>query len=171
MPIRRRARMVLGLWLALLATTTAVRARVWHDELALWQDAAAQAPEKLRPQVNLGRAYELAGDLFEAERAYKTVIGLSFDVRQSAYQRRFARAAAETNLAHLAMKAGQFATAMRILDSALEVWPEFPFAHYNRAAIFWTVGACDLAREEYQIASRQDVALPQLPSTPCTASP
>ena len=136
------------------------RVQVWQTDLRLWTDAAAKAPFKPRPVMNEGRMHELAGDVEFADAAYRRVISLSFDPRRSAYNRRFSQAAAETNLAHLAMKQGKFATAMRILDNTIADWPEFPYAHYNRGAILWTVGACADAWREYGVAMTTDPTLP-----------
>jgi protein O-mannosyl-transferase len=41
--------------------TTFVRERVWADSLMLWKDAEAQSPERARPHLNLGMAYQTEG--------------------------------------------------------------------------------------------------------------
>lgn len=45
-----------GIYLALLALLTWQRNEVWRDELTLWSDAAAKAPQAFRAQSNLGLA-------------------------------------------------------------------------------------------------------------------
>lgn len=165
----RTWRIVVGVWLGALALTTAIRCGVWQSDAALWADARHKAPTKPRPVMNDGRVHELAGDEAYAERCYREVIWLTWDDRRSAYVRRYSVAAAETNLAHLLMKKGQLASAMHVLDQTLEGWPSFPYAHYNKAAILWAIGACNDAELEYQIAMAGDPQLPP-PKTPCEPS-
>lgn len=169
MTVHLRRRIVVALWLLSLSLATSIRCRVWASDRALWADAVEKAPLKPRVVMNDGRAHELAGDTEAAERAYRRVIGLSFDQRRSLYVRRFSQAAAEVNLAHLDMKAGRLASAMRKLDDTLADFPTFPYAHYNRGAIFWAVGACEDARTEYRLALSGDPSLP-MPTDPCASS-
>ncbi len=154
---------VLLIWAGL----THAQLAVWQDEQTLWRQAAMVAPFKLRPTLNLARARELAGDLVSAEMGYRAVIALTADPQLAAHDRRFAHAAAVTNLAHLQMKRGNLASAMRQLDEALIVWPDFPYAHYNRAVILWSVGACAQADASYRSARQSDPNL-VAPPAPCT---
>lgn len=156
-------------WLLALGVSTTVRCHVWTSDLSLWTDAAAKAPLKPRPVINEGRAHELAGQPEWAEAAYVRVIGLTWDTRRPAALRRYSKAAAETNLAHLHMKRGELASAMRILDDVARDWPDFPYAHYNRATIFWAYGLCDHAWTEYRRAFLVDPSLPQ-PKGTCDPS-
>lgn len=144
-----------------ICSATIVRSHVFFDDLTLWTDAARKAPTKMRPVLNEGRAHELRGDPVFAEAAYRKVIWLSWNELRSPYARRFAQAAAETNLAHLAMKEGRFASAMRILDGTLSQWPEFAYAHYNKGSILHAIGECEAAAVEYQAALQGDPSLPR----------
>lgn len=148
------------LWLLGLPCFTHARVAVWHSEITLWSDASYKAPWKARPIMNYGRARELAGDSEFSEHAYRLALSYSLDPRRTEYDRKFTQAAAETNLAHLAMKVGKLATAMEIIDGTLQQWPEFPYAHYNRGSILWAVGMCEDAKLEYAIARYGDPALP-----------
>lgn len=165
---RRAAALVVicGWW----ATVTHSRVAVWQTDETLWRDAAAQSPTKIRPLLNLARARELAGDWVRAEMDYRAVIGMVDDPRRPARDRRFAHAAALTNLAHVDMKRGRLATAMRTLDETLTVWPDFPYAHYNRAVILWSVGACADAMQAYRLAQQGDTSL-IVPHEPCFSAP
>lgn len=158
------------IWLLSLSAVTSRRLHVWHSDFDLWTDAAAKTPGKPRPVMNEGRAHELRGDTAFADQAYRRTISLTFDERRSAYVRRFTQAAAETNLAHLAMNDGRFASAMRILDGTLTEWPDFPYARYNRAAILWVFGACDDAIHDYVVALHADASLPS-PKGQCQPRP
>lgn len=163
---------MIGLGIAgCLAISTFVRVQtVWQSDQTLWADAVRTSPRKPRVVMNLGRAYELAGDVVTAEAAYRSVIWLSWDPRRSAYVRRFSQAAAETNLAHLEMKQGHLASALQILDGTLTDFPTFPYAHYNRGWILWTLGVCDLARESFGRAFAADPTLPR-PTGACVERP
>jgi tetratricopeptide (TPR) repeat protein len=162
-------RVVVAVWLVGLSQVTEARLRVWQSDRALWADARAKAPAKPRAVMNYGRALELSGDSAGAEALYRTVIGLSFDQQRSAYVQRFSRAAAETNIAHLYMKRGWFATAMRMLDSTVAEWPSFAAAHYNRGSILWAIGACADAYQAFHTALQIDPTLPP-PMGTCTPS-
>lgn len=159
--MRTAARVIVLGWVLGLPFVTFARVVVWHSDETLWADAVRKAPEKARPIMNLGRAHELRGDVTFADTAYRKAIALSFDPRRSDYDMRFTQAAAETNLAHLAMKAGNLAIAMRILDTTLRQWPTFPYAHYNRGTILKVVGACEESATEYGLALRLAPDLPQ----------
>jgi tetratricopeptide (TPR) repeat protein len=161
---------VVCLWVGALGITTWTRCHVWQSDRALWADAVLKAPAKPRAIMNYGRTRELAGDPVTAERLYREVIGICLtEDRRPAYVRRFSIAAAEVNIAHLYMKDGRMASAMRILDQTIAGWPEFPYAHYNKGAILWVYGACDEARSEYLRAQQYDISLP-LPTTSCEQS-
>jgi protein O-mannosyl-transferase len=65
--------------LGALGTATALRNRVWHSALALWEDASRKSPGKPRIWVNLGTAYHFAGRYGEAVDAYDRAVALGFD--------------------------------------------------------------------------------------------
>src|SRR6185503_6885176 len=50
------------------------RNALWNDEVLLWEDARAQAPEKLRPHVNLGALYQTRGQRDRAIKEYEFVL-------------------------------------------------------------------------------------------------
>jgi tetratricopeptide (TPR) repeat protein len=151
-------------WLAVLAMTAHRRLDVWQNEETLWADAAAKAPLKPRPVLNLGRVHELRGDLGFAEQSYRDVIHLASDRRRGDWQ--FAKAAAESNLAHVFIKQGRFASAMTVIEHGLFEFPAFPYLHYNRGAILWQHGACDDAQRDLTTARASDPNLAEYPE-PC----
>jgi tetratricopeptide (TPR) repeat protein len=161
-----RTRVVLIVWVVALAWVTSGRVRVFQTGKTLWADAHAKAPTKPRPTLNYARELELSGDVAGAEALYREVIAQAWDPRRPAYMRLSSQAAAETNIAHLRIKAGKFASAMEILDQTLKYWPIYPYAHFNRGTIFWELGLCEEARKEYQQAIDRDPAL-SLPTNPC----
>lgn len=160
--------LVVIVWIGVLAGCSVVRLDAYQSEQALWASAQQASPQKPRPTLNLGRVHELAGDLATAEAAYRRTAALAMLPGRTPYEQRFIVAAVETNLAHLDMKRGNLASAMRRLDAILVQWPDFPYAQYNRGAILWAVGACDLALAAFTVAQRGDAAL-AMPSQPCGA--
>jgi tetratricopeptide (TPR) repeat protein len=150
------------LWLVSVPVLTWQRVHVWQSEKALWAEALRASPLKPRPWINYGRTVELAGDLDGAERAYREAISLSFDPRRHPLQQRFAMVAAETNIAHVYMKRGLNASAMRILDQVLATWPNFPYAQINRAALLSSVGACQEAAKAIAMARWALIPVPDL---------
>lgn len=158
---------VIVLWLAASAVTTHHRLPVWASDLTLWTDAAMKAPLKPRPVMNLGRARELGGDLETAAEAYRQTIRLTGDARRG--DRKFAKAAAQSNLAHVYMQEGRFASAMITLNHALLEYPDFPYAHYNKGALLWFFGACEDATKLLHTARSKDPALAEY-KPPCGQS-
>lgn len=65
--------LLLGLWMLLLVHTWQ-RNFDYRSELALWRATVRDSPEKARPWVNLGVAWEAAGQADQAERAYRCAI-------------------------------------------------------------------------------------------------
>lgn len=152
---------VMVCWMVSLPLLTFQQTHVWTSEKALWANAVKFSPLKPRPHINLGRAFELDHDQANAEDQYLLTISLSYDERRPGWSQRFARAAAETNIAHLEMTHGLNASAMRILDQVIAEWPEFPYAQYNRAVILSAVGVCPEAMHAYQMARQfKDLTFP-----------
>lgn len=168
--LRPRPR-VIGPALVLLvcAVLTHQRLAVWQTDRTLWADAVEKAPTRPRPVMDYGRALEMDGDLAGAMQQFRAVLPLTLDARRGARSNRFAMAAAETNIAHLYLRQGQEATAMRVLTGTLKWWPEFPYAHYNIGRLLWEHGACDDGWQELQYARAADPAL-ALPNDPCGSS-
>jgi tetratricopeptide (TPR) repeat protein len=65
-------------WIA-LGVTLHGRNAVWESELALWSDAAAKAPTRVRPLVNEAYARQVAGDLVGAAAGYRRALALPED--------------------------------------------------------------------------------------------
>ncbi len=63
-----------------LAAATVARNAVWRDELSLWADAAAKAPRKPRPHLDLGVAYYERGRVDDAIRELRIAAELAPDL-------------------------------------------------------------------------------------------
>ena len=62
------------LFLGMLGVLTIKRNTVWQSELSLWQDTYQKSPYKLRPLINLARAYSLLGDTDKAIEYYQEAL-------------------------------------------------------------------------------------------------
>ena len=164
--MRGTVRACVVIWLLVLAWLTSARTVVFQSNLALWTDASQKAPTKPRPTLNYGRELELAGDVVRAEAFYREVIAQVWDPRRPPYARLSGQAAAETNIAHLRLKAGKGASALEILTFTLSYWPIYPYAKWNRGTIYWDLGLCEEARKDFEAALQLDPAL-TVPPTPC----
>ncbi len=60
-----------------LATATAMRNRVYHDEVTFWQDVVAKSPRNARALNNLGMAYATACRPLAARRAFENAAALA----------------------------------------------------------------------------------------------
>jgi Flp pilus assembly protein TadD len=58
----------------MLGGTTYGRNRVWQNATTLWKDVVMKSPEKSRPHLNLGNAYERQKRFDEAISEYKTAL-------------------------------------------------------------------------------------------------
>lgn len=63
--------------MVVLMTATIARNDVYRNEVALWEDTTAKAPQKARAFNNLGYAYFLAGRHDEARKAYEAALRLN----------------------------------------------------------------------------------------------
>jgi tetratricopeptide (TPR) repeat protein len=86
---------------------------VWHDPVALWQDAARKNPAAFTPASGLGDALREVGRLREAEAATRGALQLCDGKRGDAW----------ATLALILDKQGRTAEATEALAKALEVDP------------------------------------------------
>ena len=128
----------LAMYTILLAFLTLERGRVWSDELALWDDAAAKAPKMLRPHLRLGDALRQRGRLPEAEGAYLHALMLRPD-----------HPATRNNLGVLYKGQGRLAEAEAQFRALLLVSPDIIHARLNLADLLLRQGAWRQAETEY----------------------
>ncbi len=131
-------------WLSLCALVTvfglmtAVRNTVWANNIALWEDAEAKAPDKPRTHFNLGQAYQQAGRLPEAIREYEHALRLKPDIH-----------AAYSNVAAIYLDQNQFERAEEILLKVTSLAPDFTEGFINLGVLYIRI-------------QQPDKALPQL---------
>lgn len=147
------------LLLGIAAILTHQRASVWTDEYTLWTDAAAKAPLKPRPFINLALALELRGDVDGALMAHQTALALSYQPRLTKYQQQFSEIASQTNIARLLAMTGREAQAERMLDDVIARHPLFPFSRFNRGILLARTGRCAQGLSDLQMAEALDPSL------------
>lgn len=104
----------------ILAVTTISRNRVWQSEVTLWEDAASKSPAKGRTHGALGHAYQRAGRIDDAVRAYSTAVRLS----PGDY-------IARNNLGAIYLKQKKYTDAINELEKVIELAPASAPAHFN----------------------------------------
>jgi Tfp pilus assembly protein PilF len=103
---------------------TIERNKLWNDEVLLWEDASRQAPEKIRPHLNLGALYQARGNATEAAREYNFVL-----------QRVPDHAVSLSNLSSLYLAANDLAKAEEVLNRAIARQTSFPVVYLNLAVV------------------------------------
>ncbi len=126
-PVKRRSCIVCVLLFALTANglLTLKRNTVWANELDLWQDALKKSPGKVRPLVNLGRAYTIAGDTERAIDYYERSLELNPNYFQTNY-----------NVGVLYYEKGQIDKAFDHFQYAAVIDPTVPDVHGRLGDIY-----------------------------------
>jgi hypothetical protein len=125
-PTARRAAAVLGGVILLVAGVAAAeRSRVWHDDIALWEDTEPKSQVSGMAARNLGTAYQQAGRNAEARAAFARALQRRNDAR--------GLQTIHNNLGTLAMMDGDFPAAQRAYEQALVAAPDAPDTLFNLA--------------------------------------
>lgn len=120
----RRAAVAAGaVVLAIAAVGSAIRCRVWHDDVALWEDTEAKSQVSGMAARNLGTAYQQAGRAAEARAAFARALGRRNDAR--------GLQTIHNNLGTLAMMDADYAAAQRAYEQALTAAPDAPDTLFN----------------------------------------
>lgn len=132
--------------LALCTVLSAARAIAWRDEAGLWREAAAAAPGKLRPRLQLARLAppaEALALLAEAEQIAPGDPAIA-SLRGRAY-----------------LQQGEAARALAEFGRALAQRPDDPKAILNRGVALEALGQVEAARADYLRALDRDPCQPQ----------
>ncbi|QPJ64006.1 MAG: tetratricopeptide repeat protein [Candidatus Nitrohelix vancouverensis] len=103
---------------ACLCATTMKRNAVWSSESRLWNDTLKKSPNKIRPLVNLARAYTTEGDPKQAVALYERSLRLNPNIFHSHY-----------NLGNLYWAEGKTELALHHLLQARQLEPSIPETH------------------------------------------
>ncbi|HYR86008.1 MAG TPA: tetratricopeptide repeat protein [Terriglobia bacterium] len=124
----------LGALVVVLAGMTVARNNVWADNISLWEDAEAKAPQKARPHFNLGQAYQEAQRLPEASREYEHALAIKPDI-----------SAAYSNIAAIDLDRGQYSKAEQMLLKVTSLSPDFTEGFINLGVFYIRTRATDKA--------------------------
>ena len=136
---------------ALLAATilfvllTVQRNGAWATQTTLWESAQRSGSYSYRTWVNLGKAYQEAGDAAAARRAYERALELD-DRHGDVYN----------NLAVLLHRSGSVAQAVPWYEQALSRYPEMDEIYQNLADAHVQLGEYERAESVYAAALRLD---------------
>lgn len=137
-----------------LGLGTAARNRVWHDDVALWEDTESKSQASGMAARNLGAAYQKAGRADEARAAFARALARRNDA--------LGLQTIHNNLGTLAMMDGDYAGAQRAYEQALAAAPDQPDPLFNLGlAILHGGGAtADAARRALPYLERARAANP-----------
>jgi hypothetical protein len=131
-----------------LALATWSRNQLWADPVALWSDAAAKSPAKLRPVLNWAGALRKRGD---REAAFQVSLrGLSLAATDNE------ELLAQANVYR---QMGDLQNARRMAEESLRLRPEFGYTLMTLGSIAWDEGNRVAARDYFQRAVDADPLL------------
>jgi len=111
------------------------------EGIALLAKAAEEAPQLSAPRIDLGIAYQQAGDLGAAEEQLQKALAINAE-----------HPVVYNELGIVYRKSGRFAEARRSYEAALTIYPSFHFARRNLAIL------CDLYLADMECALEQYLA-------------
>lgn len=111
------------------------------EGIALLTKVAEEAPQLSAPRIDLGIAYQKAGDLGAAEEQLRKALAINAE-----------HPVVYNELGIVYRKSGRFAEARRSYEAALAIYPSFHFARRNLAIL------CDLYLADMECALEQYLA-------------
>ena len=126
--------LIVYILIGVFGVLTIKRNTVWKSELSLWQDTYSKSPHKVRPLINLARAYSLEGETEKAIKYYQESLIQSPFVFATNY-----------NLGDLYLKKGLEPDAIRHFLLASRIEPEVPES-------FAKLGEIYLSQKKFQLA-------------------
>lgn len=152
--------------LGCLMTATIFRNRVWATPITFWSDAVSKSPAKLRPRINLARAYQQSGQYDRAISEYNTASMLALLPSTPIKDRTTTRQLAATNLAQIYIAHNQYQLAEEVLVRVWNEEPGFPGIAANLAVVYLHQSRTQFALEVL------DAGIANLPAYPWfTAAP
>lgn len=124
--------------LAALGAALFLRASVWGDEVALWEDAARRNASSARVWANVGNARHERRDVARALEAYERAERLATEPAIAG--------AVALNLSALHGEQGRLDRALATTERGLAAAPWDARLHNNRAAVLWQLGRLPEAR-------------------------
>jgi protein O-mannosyl-transferase len=138
-----------------LGVMTVKRNLTWRSELTLWEDTRLKSPHLVRPLINLGRAYSLAGQMDRAIFYYEASLKQAPGVFSLNY-----------NLGEVYFDQGRIEDALKRLRMAEALSPEVPEVHGKLGEIYMKTEQYDLAdryfKQAIELKPKYPVALRNL---------
>lgn len=132
-------------WVLVFAAGTAVRDRVWRDEVTLWTDAVAKSPGVAEAHFKLGIALLERGDAAAGQRELRAGAGID----PGYVQQLFARARDDE-------RAGERRRGLAELRVVTMALPGFAEGHFQLGRALATLGDADAALAEYVVTLQLD---------------
>ena len=152
--------------LGCLMTATILRNQVWATPITFWSDAVTKSPAKLRPRINLARAYQQSNQYALAIAEYNTASMLALLPSTPAKDRTTTRQLAAMNLSQIYIAHNQYQLAEEVLVQVWNEEPGFPGIAANLAVVYLHQSRTPFALEVL------DAGIANLPAYPWfTASP
>jgi len=136
-----------GLIAVIFLALTHLQLNYWRDDISLFSHALAVTADNDIMRLNLGVAYEKAGNKPDAMTDYRDALQINPD-----------NVMAHINLANLLSEAGQTAEAMAEYQTALRLQPDSSDAHNNLGALYAELGQFDQAKQQYDRAMQLNPA-------------
>ena len=140
--------LALSLFLIIIAfdsILTYERNKVWKDDLTLWSDAVSKSPDKARPIINRGLAFENLGQFEKAISDYSRAIEIDPKFIQAWYDRGTAYG-----------KLKQWDKTIDDCSEAIRIDPKCSYAYSNRGLAYENLGQHGKAITDYSEAIRID---------------
>ncbi|MBU1996630.1 MAG: tetratricopeptide repeat protein, partial [Candidatus Omnitrophica bacterium] len=117
---------------------TYLRNSIWKDEISLWEDVVKKSPNKLRPLINLAKAY-LNQENFEPAIIY---LNKALKMDPDSYK-------AYNNRGVFHRLKGRYDLAMEDYNKAIAINPFFSLTYGNRGVLLQKIGRDDLALKDF----------------------
>ncbi len=131
----------------LLSFLTYKRNMVWASSISLWQDTVKKSPNKARPHMNLGHAYQDSGKLELALKEYNRALELLNDGNID-------RADVISNIGTIYFLKGEIDRAIKLYRDALKEYPANVGILNNLAICYIESGEPELALQYAELAVR-----------------
>lgn len=126
---------------AMFACLTYLRNNIWRNEISLWSDTVKKSPDKLRPLINLAKAY-LNSENFEPAIVY---LNKALTMNPRSYK-------AYNNRGVFYRLKGSYDLALKDYNQAIALDPSFNLTYGNRGILFQKIGRDDLALQDFNKA-------------------
>ena len=127
---------------------TIARNYQYRNTVSLWEDVVSKSLSKPRPRLNLGRAYQIAGDGNQAMREFQNAALLAMATDRPKDERLMVRQFAAVNMGEMLMSTGDPRAIMEAERIMSQVWnedPGFPGLANNLAIIYSLDGRYGMA--------------------------